>query len=536
MRDLDSTGLIIGDEPQFFFDNSLLEEIQNITRTLHPPQKIEQNPLLKRDKPWEHVPDFNSSDYQLWKDTETGRFHCIYRDLNIDRAKMAREGGTVIDWKNSRIRQLYAFSDDGLNWVKPGLGVVHAGKHNTNVIIGSEEFGNVWGFAPIDDPLETDPSRRFKALFFHGPPGFQVSEEAPGAHSRSAHSPDGLHWTIDAELPSYGSRGSRLGDSGFPFFDPDTQTYLLNTRHPFMELAPRTRSPHSTALGATPVFDAIVGASNRRAVRRIFQCESRDFRHWSKPRLILAPDPHFDNLDDALYAMGTLRIGDGWLGFIQVFHMVSNTSDIQLAYSQDGRTWKRIAAGKPWLTKGPVGSWDEFQIFVPRVIPQNDEMLVFYGGASCHHDWWMVGQQEGLDVEEAHNLGKVQEGLGMAKMRLNGFVSLGAHRVREGMLATQPIIAAGNKLVINGSCGSDGYIKVEVTDVRDVILPGRSHERCDPFTGDSTSHLVTWDGDSLIPMPSPTSAGTVYASRPEHRRFRFIMRNAELYTFQVISQ
>ena len=46
MRDLDSTGLIIGDEPQFFFDNSLLEEIQNITRTLHPPQKIEQNPLL----------------------------------------------------------------------------------------------------------------------------------------------------------------------------------------------------------------------------------------------------------------------------------------------------------------------------------------------------------------------------------------------------------------------------------------------------------------------------------------------------------
>ena len=90
--------------------------------------------------------------------------------------------------------------------------------------------------------------------------------------------------------------------------------------------------------------------------------------------------------------MGTLRIGNGWLGFIQVFHMVSNTSDIQLAYSRDGRNWHRLAAGVPWMTTGPAGSWDEFQMYVPRVIPHGDEMWVYYGGASCHHDWWIVGQ------------------------------------------------------------------------------------------------------------------------------------------------
>ena len=534
MSKLDSMELIIGDEPQFFFDNSLIEEVQNVTRTMHAPQKIDQNPLIQRDKDWEHVPDFNSSDYELWLDEDTGRFHCIYRDLNIDREKMVREGGTVIDWHISRIRQLYAYSDDGLNWVKPGLGLVEHGGQDTNVVMGSEEFGNVWGFSPMVDPLETDPSRRFKALFVHAPPGFKVADEAPGAHIRSAHSPDGVRWTVDDKLPSYGSRGSRLGDAMFPFFDPDTRTYLLNTRHPLMELAPRTRNLNSTVLGGAPGFDAIIDTPNRRAVRRIFQCESRDFEQWSAPRLILAPDAEFDNLDDALYAMGTLRIGSGWLGFIQVFHMVSNTSDIQLAYSRDGRNWKRIAAGKPWLTNGAAGSWDEFQIFVPRVIPRGDEMWVYYGGASCHHDWWMVGQQEGLDVEEAHDLSKVNEGLGMAKMRLNGFFSVGAHRVREGMLATQPLVAEGDKLVINGACGPDGYIKVEVADVRDEVLPGRSVGECDTFTGDSTAHVVTWGGDSHIPMPSPTSAGTVYTSRPEHRRLRFIMRDAELYTFQIV--
>jgi hypothetical protein len=535
---LDSTELIIGTAPQFFFDNGLIEEIQNVTRTVHSPQKHLQNPLIRRDQAWEHVVDFNSSDYQVWKDNETGRFHCIYRDLNIDTEKLARVGGTIIDWNISRFRQLYARSEDGLTWTKPTLGFIHDKGHDTNILLGSEEFGNVWGFAPIEDPLETDPARKFKAIFFHAPPGFAVADEHPGAHIRSASSPDGVRWTVDEEPPTFGSSGSRLGDVNFPFFNPETQTYLSNTRHPLLELAPRSRKPNSTVLGGSPGFDPTMDTPNRRAVRRIFQSESPDLRQWSTPRLILAPDPTFDNLDDGLYGMWPLRVGNEWLGFIQVFHMVSNTSDIQLAHSRDGKNWTRLAPGKPWLTNGPIGSWDEFQIFTPRIIPQGNEMWVYYGGASCHHDWWMVGQQEGLDVEEAYDISKVQEGLGLARLRLNGFISIGAHRVREGMLATQPLIAAGDTLVLNGACGPDGYIKVEVADVHNEVLPGRGADHCDPFTNDSTSHVVTWNGDSKVPLPESSADRAVsgYKSRPEHRRFRFIMRNAELYTFQVISQ
>ena len=500
---------------------------------MHAPKKHAQNPLIKRDQAWEHVVDFNSSDYQVWRDRTTGRFHCIYRDLNIDREKLVQVGGTIIDWNISRFRQLYAWSNDGITWTKPALGNVD----DTNILMGSEEFGNACGFYPIEDPLETDPARKSKVIFFHGPPGFAVAAEQPGAHIRSAHSPDGVHWTVDEKQPTFGSNGSRLGDVNFPFFDPETQTYLVNTRHPLLELAPRSRQPNSTVLGGSPGFDPTVDTPNRRAVRRIFQSESPDLRRWSTPRLILAPDPAFDNLDDGLYGMWPLRVGNEWLGFIQMFHMVSNTSDIQLAHSRDGRNWTRLAPGKPWLTNGTRGSWDEFQIFTPRVIPQGDEMWVYYGGASCHHDWWMVGQQEGLDVEEAYDISKVQEGLGLARMRLNGFFSIGAHRVREGMLATQPLIAAGDTLILNGACAPDGYIKVEVSDARNEVLPGKSADQCDPFTFDFTAHIVRWNGDSKITQPEPPAAETVsgYKSRPEHRRFRFIMRNAELYTFQIVN-
>jgi hypothetical protein len=535
MSTRDSTELVISNEPQFFFDNSLLEEAQNVTRTMHSPQKDPLNPLIKCDQAWEHVVDFNSSDYQVWQDTETNQFHCIYRDLNIDSEKLARVGGTIIDWNISRFRQLYARSDDGLTWEKPPLGLVTENGKDTNILLGSEEFGNAWGFAPIEDPLEPNPNRKFKAIFFHGPPGFAVADEQPGAQMRSASSPDGVHWTVDEDQPTFGSSGSRLGDVNFPFFNPETQTYLSNTRHPLLELAPRTREPNATVLGGSPGFDPVMDTPNRRAVRRIFQSESPDLRRWSTPRLILAPDPAFDNLDDGLYGMWPLRVGNEWLGFIQVFHMVSNTSDIQLAHSRDGKNWTRLVPGKPWLTNGTRGTWDEFQIFTPRVIPHGDEMWVYYGGASCHHDWWMVGRQEGLDVEEAYDSSKVQEGLGLARLRLNGFFSIGAHRVREGMLATQPLIAAGDTLVINGACGPDGYIKVEVANVRNEVLPGKSLDQCDPFTADDTSHVVTWNGDHKIPVPSPAAASTVsgYTSRPEHRRFRFIMRDAELYTFQI---
>ena len=51
--------------------------------------------------------------------------------------------------------------------------------------------------------------------------------------------------------------------------------------------------------------------------------------------------------------------------------------------------------------------------------------------------------------------------LGLAKLRRDGYVSLDAHREREGMLATQPFIAGGDRLIMNAACGPDGYIKVE---------------------------------------------------------------------------
>ena len=114
--------------------------------------------------------------------------------------------------------------------------------------------------------------------------------------------------------------------------------------------------------------------------------------------------------------------------------------------------------------------------------------------------------------------------LGIGKLRRNGFVSVGAGETREGMLATQPFMSDGDRLVVNAACGPGGYLKVEVRDARDQVLPGRALGDSDTFAGDSVRHTVAWRGDANLPLPKDADSGTVYTRFIPHRRLRFVMR------------
>ena len=85
-----------------------------------------------------------------------------------------------------------------------------------------------------------------------------------------------------------------------------------------------------------------------------------------------------------------------------------------------------------------------------------DELFVYYGGSKNHHDWWFSGHEKNMDVPETKGWDHVGYHLGLARMRNEGFVSLGAHRVREGLLQTQPFGSYGDRLIINAACGARG--------------------------------------------------------------------------------
>ncbi len=518
MADLDSTELHIRDTPQYFFDTGMIEEIQNITRTVHSPVMFEGNPVIKKDRPWEHHVNMHADDYQVWR-SDDGRFHCLYSDFDIDREKAIREGGTFIDADNSRFRVCYARSEDGVTWTKPPMGIAHVDGHDTNIVMGDATHGNVWGLTILDDPLETDPAQRYKSIYEIGPPGFRVADELPGANVRRAYSADGIHWTTYDEPPVFEGLGAKQGDGIYPFFDPSTRTYCVITRHPWMEMAPRPRvGLVEQALAGGSTTDAAHGLSNRRGMRRIFFAQSRDFLHWSDPRLVLAPDTEMDNFDDSFYSMRPYRLGSHWVGFLGVLNMTTRTLFPQLAHSRDARKWDRLQPTHPWIGSGGKGSFYEFTVAAPHMVDVGDETWLYFGG---------IG---GSSTED-----RGPYALGLGKLRRHGFVSVGTNDLHEGMLLTEAFIAPGDRLVINAACGPQGFIKVEAADVTYAVMPGRSADDCDVFTGDSISHVVTWGGDPTLPLPEGTDSGTVYPKFIPHRHLRFYMHDAELYSFQIVS-
>ena len=515
---MDSTMLHIGDFPQLFLDNLIVEASQEMTKTTHMPCKDPANPLIERDQPWEHVPYFQMSNHVVRRDSQDGLFKCWYEDLT-DHAPTQY----LVE-----ARQCYAESEDGLHWVKPELDILTEDGRKTNVVLGGANgIEHAHSCAVIEDPFPPDESMRYRALFSHYPPY--------EGEIKAAYSPDGIHWQVHDEPVSFGSCGAHMGDVNVLDYDRPSRSFVANCRHggqcgpslnprsPVGPTNPGPRYPHDFA---------------RQNRRRIWQSESPDLLHWGQPYLILCPDDEEDNIDDGFYGMAQYQYGNLYIGFLSVFHRVSNKIDVQLVFSRDRKKWQQLNNRQPWLPFGPPGSWDQCMVPISSPpIEMGDELFIYYGGSFCHHDYWIWGPREGLDHPEVNDPSLVRFGLGLARLRKDGFVSFDAGAVREGLLVTRPFLSDGENLIINAKCGSGGYVQVEVVDHYDEIIPGRNREECDVFTGDSVAHKVSWQGDETIPVVHPEFGGdTVYPWKKQvpFRKLRFFMKNAELYSFRLV--
>tara|TARA_Y100000588_G_C13953400_1_gene795416 strand:+ start:83 stop:628 length:546 start_codon:yes stop_codon:yes gene_type:complete len=176
---------------------------------------------------------------------------------------------------------------------------------------------------------------------------------------------------------------------------------------------------------------------------------------------------------------------------------------------------------KAFLPTGKIQDWDCFMAdFGTRPIIHDDEIRFYYSGSNVHHDWWMFGEMEGLDVPEAkYGFDGKTTALGLATLRKDGFVSIDS-TVREGILQTFAVTSTGNKLNINAVCQNNGYLLVEITDHKDNIIDGYSKSECIPFNGNSILHNVNWENKSTIPDNGPDGI-----------KIRFYSRNCSLFSF-----
>ena len=486
--------LKIGSRKQLFIDDYVIDRLEGeyIVRVLNQPEKYPGNPILEADRPWEHSLLLGSVIY----DEEDRIFKMWYSTWNPPWYGYSNEEASLV---------CYATSIDGIHWHKPSLGIIEfRGSKDNNIVMKSYNRGvardgtpyqNAWigrilyldrVFKDVDDP---DPERRYKMSFW------DATERGEGICI--AFSPDGIHWRRYEGNPV--CRVNAPHDAFSIMHDEEEGRYIAFPNLLFEE--------------GLPEFN----------MRKIGRCESRDFIHWTEPELILMPDEedHPHTPENApwpyvqFYNITAFNYEGLYLGLLAYYRAdpKDQTMDAQLTVSRDSYRWLRAGDRYTFLPNGPRGSWDEGMIsdISPPIIIGNI-IYLYYGGTDGPH---------------YSNFSKSR--IGLATLRLDGFVSIDA--VKEGVLTTKPLTFKGTRLEINAEIRRHaavqdwrGYVKVEVQDDRGRAIPGYSAEECDPFTGDSVHHIVTWRGN---PDVSPLQ------DRPV--RLKFHMRRAKLYSFRFFT-
>lgn len=512
----DSTWLRIDSEPQLFVDDIIIESVENLKRTRHAPQKHAGNPVLFPTEPWEHVTETTVNGFQVLHDPKEGLFKCWYMDTIFSGH---RAGDGILG--DSRYQMLYAESEDGIRWTKPRIGVRYEGEA-TNIILPDG-----YGLTCVLDP-HAEEEHRFRGLYTRFHQGGDVDSVVAVTSS------DGRKWQELSSRPSFGKHGSHLDDVMVMSYDPYGRIFTIATRHYDMYAVAQNLDNPRIAGFTLPHYPLDWA---RMAKRRVWQCDSADAVHWSEPYLALAPRDGIEGVDETYYGMSRYRVASNLtLGFVSVFRQVDNTLDTKLVYSRDGRNWHYLNYDTSFLSRGGQEEWDSNILAMPtHPIPMGDRILFFYGGAINHHDWWLVGAREGLDVPEARDRSKVRYAVGLAELRRDGFFSLEA-TIRPGILITRPFISSGRSLVINARTRPGGSIRAEVCTLDNRVLPGFSKEDCDPFDGDAVDHLVSWRGRTVLPEVPKSRASYPEPESLRMRKVRFFMEKSEIYSFRLVDE
>ena len=488
---------------QLFIDDYVVEEIDNLVRKLHQPEKFRGNAVIRPEYRWENFA-CTFAMAPAWV-PEEGIFKLIYGS----RAEPL-DAETKIDVTGARPTEsfaCYATSTDGVNWEKPFLGLYdYKGILWNGKPIGTENniipSAKGMTLAPIYDPHDPDPERRYKGFGWEG-----------GVGRKPAVASDCLHWRYLDVPPLPSSDTAKLTQ------DADKGLFVATVKH---------GGPYG---------------------RSVYLTTSEDFEHWSDQEPIFHADqidqengverldkffqdlaysrPTFNRPEEYqtdIYTMGVfpyeglylgLPIMHHWAGkYPPLFENVDSRKTVELTSSRDLRHWNRVANRAPFMELSPVGDGSAYDLaqLAPanRPIIRNNELWFYYGG-------YRYRRMSIADVltKNYFDVGAVC----LAKLRLDGFVSLKGG-IEWGSVLTKPLAVEDKELHINVKSWR-GQVKAEILDASDgQPIPGFTSEECIPAVIDGIDETLRWKDKRDI---SELIGKTV--------RIRFSALRAELYAF-----
>jgi len=459
-------------------------------RRLRPLDRCPQNPVLPaRDKPWEINIGWVGNTY----DPATGLYQLWYQAFT----------GPFAQKRTHRCLVCYAESTDGIHWTKPDLDLFdYNGISPTNIVmIGNGGYSDRYTNSVLLDSRDPDPTRRYKMATYD----FSIDERIERPGLVVAFSPDGIHWTKHPkaplirtsygghELPPFAGEPGRewhipltISDAMDVIYDPKRETYVIYSK---MWLdGPDGRMHWKHAMGRT---------------------QSKDFIHWSKPEVVLAPD-EFDPPWAEFHHSPAFYYNDCYLALLQILHreVRGGIMDAELAISRDGLHWQRPFRSPFFLPRGEEGSFDCGSILTNAApVFLEDEVRFYYGG-------YAEGATGGDDIT-------FKTGVGMASMPRDRFAALWPQG-EVGQVTLRPLDLTGCREMTINADASVGRVEVEVLTADGYRVAGFTREDAAPITGDGLRLSVRWREKTLADLPAGNYC------------LRIFLQNAELYAATLL--
>ncbi|MCK5280504.1 MAG: hypothetical protein KAK04_18250 [Cyclobacteriaceae bacterium] len=486
---VDDPVLNIGSRLELFVDDYLIDHLGGKAEIrLHHP--VAKEIAIVHDEPWEG----SGSGY-----------HSIFKDGNKYRMYYKAWQHETSKSPTHPIVCGYAESEDGINWVKPELGLYEfQGSKANNIVFISGMMGGVdadGGHPAVfkDDNPNVATDALYKAI---------LRANKPIIGLFAFKSSDGIHWTPMSQEPII--TDGAFDSQNLAFWDIELGEYRAYWRY----------------------FDGGTEDSPYEGNRGIRTAKSKDFINWYDQADLLYVDSPAEQLytnqikpyyraPHLLIGFPTRYIDRGWSESMKTLperhHREWRSSKSErygtalteglLMASRDGVTFKRWneAFLRPGIER--VGTWIYGQQYIAWSVVETKSAL---DGAPNELSLYAV---------ENYWTGTSSD-LRRYTIRIDGFVSINAPMI-GGELITKPLTFTGSKLFLNFSSSAAGGIQVEVQDENGKPLPGFTLEACPPLFGDSIERIVTWkDGRDLSSLEGKTI------------RLRFVLKDADLFSFQ----
>ena len=166
-----------------FVDSYLIEILKNAKQVLNPAEKVENNPVLWPEHPWE-------GNYlgvsHVWFDDKDQIFKMWYVSA-MHRVQRGTDGRLIAEAPRDHDPYIacLALSEDGIDWKRPELGLVEYQGSKQNNILPSQQFMPYF----FQDLYEADPAKRYKGLIRTD------TTRTPGMTFDLYYSPNSVTWS-----------------------------------------------------------------------------------------------------------------------------------------------------------------------------------------------------------------------------------------------------------------------------------------------------------------------------------------------------